>query len=284
MASTRTTKIPVPSVTEIEYPESDGMPLGETGVHVDVTTLGLLDVIRRHFKGNPNVAVQSNMFIYYVDGDPKRVVCPDLFVALNVPSRIERRTFKVWEEGRVPDTVIEVTSKKTRREDQKQKFGLYRDVLRVREYFLFDPFEEYLKPSLQGYRLAGDQYEPIVAVENRLRSEVLGLHLERDGVNLRLYNPLTGSWAPTSTDLENALGISEAHWRENEAAKFEAQRAKFQAERAKFEAERAKAEAERAKAEAERAKVEVEAKNREFEAEIQRLQRELATLQSKRST
>ena len=46
--------------------------------------------------------------------------------------------------------------------------------LKVREYFLFDPFEEYLKPSLQGYRLLRGPYKPIAAVENRLPSEVLG--------------------------------------------------------------------------------------------------------------
>ena len=114
---------------------------------------------------NPNVAVHSNLFVYYVEGDPKRNVCPDLFVALKVPSDIKRRTFKVWEEGKGPDLVIEVTSKKTRREDQGKKLELYRDVLKVREYFLFDPFEEYLKPSLQGYRLVRGRYKSIATCE-----------------------------------------------------------------------------------------------------------------------
>jgi Uma2 family endonuclease len=211
------TKAVIPSRTEIEYPESDGKPLGESAVHVKVTTLGLLDVLLRFYDGNPNVAVHSNMFVYYVEGDPKRNVCPDLFVALNVGSSINRRTFKVWDEGKGPDLVIEVISKKTRREDQKQKLELYRDVLKVREYFLFDPFEEYLKPSLQGYRLVRGQYKPILGVRGRLPSEILGLHLERDGNNLRLNNPRTGLWEPTSEELEEELRTVTAAREEAEA-------------------------------------------------------------------
>ena len=58
---------------EIEYPESDGKPVGETGVHIDVTTLGLMDVIRRFYGPNAIVAVHSNLFVYFVEGDPKRI-------------------------------------------------------------------------------------------------------------------------------------------------------------------------------------------------------------------
>ena len=71
--------------------------------------------------------------------------------------------------------VFEVTSKKTRKQDLTKKFEIYRDVLRVREYFLFDPFEEYLDPSLQGYRLVDGNYEPIAMVKGGMPSEVLGL-------------------------------------------------------------------------------------------------------------
>ncbi len=134
----------------------------------------------RFYDGNPNVAVHSNMFVYYVEGDPKRNVCPDLFVALDVPSdMLIAGSSRSGTRERDPDMVIEVTSKKTRREDTGKKFELYRDVLKVREYFLFDPFEEYLKPSLQGYRLVRGLYQPIATLGDRLPSEVLGLHLER---------------------------------------------------------------------------------------------------------
>jgi Uma2 family endonuclease len=100
-------------------------------------------------------------------------------------------------EGRHPDIVIEVTSKTTRKKDEGTKRELYRDVLRVPEYFQFDPTEDYLKPPMQGHRLVDDQYEPIEPVAERLPSEVLGLHFERDGLWLRLFDPATGRWLPT---------------------------------------------------------------------------------------
>jgi Putative restriction endonuclease len=117
--------------------------------------------------------------------------------------------------------VIEATSKKTKTEDKVGKFQVYRDVLKVREYFLFDPEQEYLRPSLQGYRLAGRRYKPIAMTAGRLPSEILGLHLERDGLDLRLYNPRTRRWQPTSEEIEKLLGETEA---ENERLRQEIER------------------------------------------------------------
>ena len=77
--------------------------------------------------------------------------------------------------------MIEITSKSTRREDQRKKKELYRDVLQVHEYFQFDPTEDYLKPPLQGFRLIEGEYVPIEPVDGRVPSEVLGLHLSGMG-------------------------------------------------------------------------------------------------------
>ncbi|MGO9813097.1 MAG: Uma2 family endonuclease [Isosphaeraceae bacterium] len=192
----------------IKYPESDGKPMGETGVHVDVM-LAVLEMLRRHYSGNDRVAVLANMFLYYKEGDPRKVVCPDVFVTLNVPSNTKRRTFKLWEEGKGPDLVIEITSKKTRKEDLHKKFDLYREVLRVREYFLFDPLEEYLEPSLQGFRLIDGRYGSIAWAGAGLFSEVLGLRLERDEMDLRFFNPGTGQRIPTGEELGKAAQAAE---------------------------------------------------------------------------
>src|SRR5207248_866842 len=89
--------------------------------------------------------------------------------------------------------------------DQQGKFFLYRDVLKVQEYFLFDPREEYLDPSLQGFRLVEGEYVRIEPADGRLPSEVLGLHLERDGVELRFYNPATGQWLQTPQEIREQL-------------------------------------------------------------------------------
>jgi hypothetical protein len=101
--------------------------------------------------------------------------------------------------------IIELTSKSTRKEDLDTKFKLYRDVLKVQEYFLFDPFAEYLKPPLRGFRLTDGEYLPIEPVEGRLPSEVTRLHLERDGTMLRFYDPAAGKWLPTLEEAREEL-------------------------------------------------------------------------------
>jgi hypothetical protein len=54
--------------------------------------------------------------------------------------------------------------------------------LRVPEYFLFDPTQDYLEPSLQGHRLVGEQYELLVPdAQGALVSEQLGLRLQAEG-------------------------------------------------------------------------------------------------------
>jgi len=213
----------------IKYPESDGKPMGETGVHVDVM-LAVLAMLRRHYSENDRVAILANMFLYYEEGDPKKVVCPDVFVTLNVPRNTIRRTFKVWEEGKAPDLVIEITSKKTRKEDLHKKFDLYREVLRVREYFLFDPFEEYLDPSLRGYRLVAGSYEPIPMIKGGMPSEVLGLELQRDGENLRFFNPETGKLLPSMHELAREIKTRDLALRESAVALRESAVARREAE------------------------------------------------------
>ena len=206
--STKTSRKPNLDLEDgIEYPSSDGKPVGETGTHAHVAMVSIYGVLDRYFMNNPRVAVHANMFMYYVQGDPKRNVCPDAFVAMGVPNEPDRRSYKVWKEGKGPDVVFEVTSRKTRKQDLTKKFEIYRDVLRVREYFLFDPFEEYLDPSLQGYRLVAGSYEPIPMIKGGMPSEVLGLELQRDGENLRFFNPETGKLLPSVHELAREVDL-----------------------------------------------------------------------------
>ena len=98
---------------------------------------------------------------------------------------------------------------------RRQPAGLvYQDEIRVAEYFLFDPWSEYLNPALQGHRLSSGRYEPIVAVGGRLPSAELGLHLEAAGTRLRFYDPPGQRWLPT---FQEALEESEAARRQSEA-------------------------------------------------------------------
>jgi Uma2 family endonuclease len=152
------------------------------------------------------------MFVHYVPGDRNRHVSPDVFVVRGVPKDTdpERRAYLVWKEGKAPDFVVELTSASTKDEDMTDKRTLYQDILRVTEYFLFDPFEEYLHPPLQGYRLYRGGYRPIKPVGGRLPSRVLGLHLEAVGEQLRLYDPSADRWLPTPPEVAEAQQRAEA--------------------------------------------------------------------------
>jgi len=229
--STKTSRKPNLDVEDgIEYPSSDGKPMGETSTHARVAMVSIYGVLYHYFLKNPRAAVHCNMFMYYFKGDPKRNVCPDVFVAKDVDNDYRRRSYKVWKEGKGPDVVFEVTSRKTRKQDLTKKFETYRDVLRVREYFLFDPFEEYLDPSLQGYRLVADRYEPISMVKGGMPSEVLGLELQRFDVELKFYNPGTGKLLPSLHELAMEIEALALVHREAQVALREKEVARRQAE------------------------------------------------------
>jgi Uma2 family endonuclease len=183
------------SVTMAPYPTSDGKPMAETDWHRDLM-LVLIQVLKAFYARDPRVYVSGNLLIFYVPGNRRKPLAPDVFVVKGVPKH-DRPNYLLWEEGKGPDVVIELTSSSTRSEDVKRKFRLYQDALKVPEYFLFDPLGDYLDPPLQGYRLRKGLYEPIRVVKGRLPSQVLGLHLERNGKELRLYDPAAGQWLPT---------------------------------------------------------------------------------------
>ena len=75
---------------------------------------------------------------------------------------------------------------------------------------------------------------PIEPVEGRLPSDVLGLHLERDGAFLRLHDPATGQKLLTSWE---SLSVTEAALRRVEAEKRQVEAEKRQAEAEKRQAE-----------------------------------------------
>lgn len=149
---------PVIQVSEARYPESDGKPMGETDEHRE-EMVRHIELLQDYFQGQ-QVYVSGNLLVYYEQGNPRRYVVPDAFVVKGVAPG-KRRVYKTWVEGRVPDVVIETTSRKTRQKDLTAKPQLYAE-LGVGEYFIFDPDREYLEPPLQGYRLTGGAYTAIL--------------------------------------------------------------------------------------------------------------------------
>ena len=195
MVTPTLTPTPTPAGATVSYPESDGQPVAETDVHRTLM-FELIGMLQAFFRDDPQVYISGNLFVYYEEGNPRRVVAPDVFVVQGVRNR-PRRIYKLWEEGVVPAVVFELTSRSTRREDLRSKYDLY-ERLGVTEYFLFDPLGEYLRPPCRGYRLHQGRYRPLSpAADGSLWSAVLGLALHERGEQLRLYDPAGQRWLPT---------------------------------------------------------------------------------------
>jgi Uma2 family endonuclease len=277
----------VPAVVDdTYYPASDGQPMGETPRHVKNMRY-VIEPLEIWFAPDPSAFVAGNMFVYYEQGNNRRHVSPDIFVALGILKETEppRERYLLWQEGKGPDTIIELTSASTRDEDLEHKRDLYRDVLRVREYFLFDPNDEYLDPPLQGHRLVNGVYQPIEPVNGRLPSEVLRLHLEADGELLRFWNPITGHWLPIPPEILQALEVSEAARaqeervrRQAEAARVQEEQARRQAEAAREQEQQARRQVEDARQRAEAERLRLEEARRQDALELERLRRELDDL------
>lgn len=218
--STQKAALATEPVKPIVYPSSDGKPMAETDVHRDLMA-ELIHELDVHFSDQPDVYVSGNLLVYYVEGNPKKRFAPDVFVVRGVPKR-KRRVYKLWEEGRVPDVVIEISSSQTWGEDLQRKYNLFAD-LGVKEYFLFDPEYDYLPNPLVGYRLVDFSYKAMKLLDNRLYSEELGLELVDTGQTLRLFNPKTGSFLPTSGEEAQARLKAETAMRQAEEARQRAE-------------------------------------------------------------
>jgi Uma2 family endonuclease len=193
----------IPLQRDVEYPYSDGQPMAESDVHRK-EILDLIAALERRYRDAPDVYVAGNLFLYYRQGDPRAVVAPDVFLARGVPKG-DRKIYKLWEEGRAPSLVIEVTSNSTRDDDVSRKKTCY-EHLGVEEYILHDPEGEYLSPRLQGYRLAGNRYGSILPhADGSLASLATGLTLRVEGNHLRLVDTTTGERLLWVEELEDEI-------------------------------------------------------------------------------
>ena len=210
-------------VDRVEYPESDGKPMGETDLHRD-WMIRILDILRQRYRGQ-QVYVASDLLVYYEEGAPNKFVVPDVFLVKNCPSG-RRRTFKTWEEGCVPDVVFEVTSRSTRRDDEVFKLQVYARI-GVKEYFLYDPTSDYLQPPLQGYRLRQGDYMKIVPDDvNALRSEQLDIKIRLEQGELVMIDEATGQTLLSEAETERAARKAERAARNAERTAREAAEAR----------------------------------------------------------
>jgi Uma2 family endonuclease len=187
---------------EIEYPETDGLPMAETDLHRKIMTY-VIERLSARYADRKDVYVTGNLLVYYEEGQLGISLAPDCMVLFGVPPG-DRRVFKTWEEGAFPSVVFEITSKSTQFEDMFKKLRIYERVWKVKEVFLFDPTEDYLEPSLVGYRLGRGEYARLKPAGGRLASRELGITLEREKQRLVLRDAKSGDEILTPAETEVA--------------------------------------------------------------------------------
>ena len=177
---------PVPqAAASVVYPDSDGKPV-ESKQHYQVAHY-VMSAFHARFGDSADYA--SNHGFYYEEGNPKKVVVPDVYWVADKPFNIMLRTYLLWEEGRVPNFVLELASAFAKKRDAEKKRKLYAR-LGVKDYFRFDPVGGVMTPKLQGLRLEAGAYKPVPAVAlldggSSVCSEELKLELRAWGIRPR---------------------------------------------------------------------------------------------------
>ena len=252
----------VPDTTD--YPDSDGLPMAENESQFwPILYVG--SALDRYYQAREDVYVVGNLLLYYQEGDRSKSVSPDLMVVLGASKHI-RSSYRLWEEPKAPDFVLEIASESTHRIDRGVKRDLYAGM-GVLEYWQYDPAGSYLEPPLLGFRLVEGRYVPVstTTLEGgmlRAGSEVLGLELHlKPGAPVRealhFYDPVRGEYLRT--------------YREADQAREEADQAREEAERGREEAERGRDEEAQARREAEDRLREEQAARQALEAELREL-------------
>ena len=246
---------------DVFYPSSDGKRMAENTWQGNAIRHAAGDLNMMH----PEALVALDVLVYPEQGNRYKSIAPDVLVALGLGMG-GRTSYKVWEEGKPPDWVLEVASPSTEEKDRLSKRDEYA-AMGVREYWLFDPKGDVYPhgtPRLRGLTLEDGKYRPL---ESRLEDGVRMIHSEVLGLGVRTEGDLLRFWDPVER---------EDVWHQPEArasALQEAARADREAARAAREAARADREAAArldAEARAGREAAAAEARIAELEAALQR--------------
>ena len=205
-----------PTETADLYPESDGKPMAETDMHA-VAIIDLRQRFDSFFADNPDTYVSGTIMMYDVEGPGRTAVSPDILVSFGIGKKL-RRTYKVWEEGKPPDFVMEFSSKGTFQNDLRDKKAHYASM-GIPEYFLCDIDRRYLPTPLMGFRLKDGAYERIPEnVDGSIPSVTLGLSFHLLDEGLAVYDEAMGRWLQTPAEAAEQRAEQEAAARAREAA------------------------------------------------------------------
>ena len=218
------------------YPETDGKPIPD-GEYQAPIYREIVGAVQNFFNDRPDVHVNGNTMMYYEEGNPRRVVSPDCYVAfgVDVEAIYSNNTYLIWEVGKPPDFVLEIGSASTRRNDLVTKRDLYAR-LGIGEYWRFDGTGgDFYREPLAGEYLAEGEYRRF------------GLHHEADGMvwghsptlnldlcwvngRLRFYDPSAQRWLLSYDEERQARQAAESALQAAEAARQAAETARQESE------------------------------------------------------
>ena len=187
------------------YPSEDENPMPAGEFH-GMQMQSLFDQFLRYFQAHPYVHVSMDNFIYYREGDIRKVVGPDVYVVLGAAKLPLRRSFYTWAEGTVPTAVFEFLSDATASEDRHEKVEVYLRDIGVAEYFIHQP--DMNRPiEFRGWRR--DASDNIIEIEPEtdggIFSASLNLYLRwelQEAWELRLLRPYLPDGTPITTSME----------------------------------------------------------------------------------
>ena len=195
--------------------------MAETDFHAKLL-INLRTALEVFFAEREDVYITGNIMFYYVEGEPKEVISPDVMVCFGIPKG-DRTSYKTWEENDVvPSVVIEISSRGMWLKDRVEKRALYA-MLGVKEYFIFNPLDLKFDFSFVALHLKNDEYEALEITGGRVQSEILDLELVVKDKTLRLFDPASGEFLKTAEELVEAVsGLGE----ENSELRVEIERLK----------------------------------------------------------
>ena len=178
------------------------------------------------YLGNPDTTIVSGeRFIVPTPGTPSNQrISPDLLIAFNANPALYRQdnSYVISRQGKPPDLVMEIASRRTGEIDVEDKPARYA-ALGVAEYWRFDETGQFHGARLAGDRLVDGRYEPIpieTVQEGVLQgySTVLNVLIRWENGELRWHDPETGQEIPTfEQEREARLAEQEGRLAEREA-------------------------------------------------------------------
>ncbi len=187
---------------EIFYAETDENIMPE-GIQHFLLSVRLASMLLTFFAKREDVKVFGNCMLYYEEGNPRKVVSPNLMICFGL-QKTPMRVYRLWEEKVVPSVVIEFASETTWLNDVSTKLALYQK-LGVKEYYIYDVEYDNLPESLLAYRLVDDELKQIELEGKKVLSESLSLELVDTGETLRFFNPETNEFLMTMEEMAAEL-------------------------------------------------------------------------------